>query len=126
MKDNGFHHGPLTSADAEPREHDDGTRGVHPGRARRGGPATCRPASVRDPRQSAPYPGSSDGGATQAGRDERSAVACEAGDAVTRLVSIASARVIASRMAVSCPDSIDFPAPEAADEENDYSSSPEV
>jgi hypothetical protein len=97
---------------ARPPGHGGGTRAIHPGRARHGGPATRRPAAARGPRRSAPHPRWC-GGRARHGRVVTSAVRSPVRPATLwmRVVSMASARVIAGRMVVSQRASIDLPAP---------------
>jgi hypothetical protein len=73
---------PPRAVAAGPPGQGGGTRAVHPGSARHGGPATHRPASARARRRPSPRPRWCDGGATRASRDPRRAVAGAAGDAV--------------------------------------------
>jgi hypothetical protein len=67
---------------ARPRGHGGGTRAIHPGRARHGGPATPHPASACGRHRSAPHPRQYRGGTNWSERGQRRAVTREIADVV--------------------------------------------
>ena len=88
------------AVDAGPRGHGAGTRAIHPARARRGAPATPRPAWEDARRRSAPHRPWAGGGTTRARGDDSGALRVRSATCWMRAGSMASAGVVIGRTVV--------------------------